>query len=262
MCEPDLGRGKSGGPPTHPRPTLPPPPPAAPEFRKPVRAAYSFERLQPMRLVIYDVDQREKDNRKLKLDHQDFLGGCQAGGTGGASGGGGQPPACSQAGLAVCLAPPCHTPPPMPSPCAAAQGQFLLSDLLTAAGQRLSLPLSDKHGRPLPGCGAVLIAEQVPNTNAVVSEARSTAATRGSGGGRAAFQESCPSACKPCASCLPAAQLAGRRGPPLHACRRSSCAWRPPSWRTRTAGASRTPSCASPSCAAPRTSGCPWSRAR
>lgn len=56
--------------------------PAAPEFRKPVRAAYSFERLQPMRIVIYDVDQRKKDNRSLKLENQDFLGGLQGGGVG------------------------------------------------------------------------------------------------------------------------------------------------------------------------------------
>lgn len=34
-----------------------------------------FEKLQPMKLAIYDVDVREKDNRKLKLGEQDFLGG-------------------------------------------------------------------------------------------------------------------------------------------------------------------------------------------
>lgn len=28
-----------------------------------------------MKLVVYDVDTREKDNRKLKLGEQDFLGG-------------------------------------------------------------------------------------------------------------------------------------------------------------------------------------------
>jgi hypothetical protein len=57
-------------------PALAPPHPwpAAPEFRKPVRAAYSFERVQHMRIVIYDVDVKEKDNRKLKLKEQDFLG--------------------------------------------------------------------------------------------------------------------------------------------------------------------------------------------
>ncbi|KAL4428007.1 hypothetical protein ABPG75_002096 [Micractinium tetrahymenae] len=46
----------------------------APEFRKPLRATYQFERLQLMRLAVYDVDTRERDNRKLKLGEQDFLG--------------------------------------------------------------------------------------------------------------------------------------------------------------------------------------------
>ncbi len=41
------------------------PPPTCPQF----------EKLQPMKLVVYDVDTREKDNRKLKLGEQDFLGG-------------------------------------------------------------------------------------------------------------------------------------------------------------------------------------------
>ena len=56
-----------------------------------------------------------------------------------------------------------YVPPP------AAQVDFLLSDLLTARGQTLTLPLADKHGVRLPGCVAVLAAEQLPNTNAVVS---------------------------------------------------------------------------------------------
>ena len=51
----------------------------------------------------------------------------------------------------------------------AAHGEFLLSDLLTAQGQTLTLPLADKHGRQLPGCVAVLSAEELPNSNAVVS---------------------------------------------------------------------------------------------
>jgi hypothetical protein len=75
-----------------------------------------------MRLAVYDVDVREKDNRKLKLGEQDFL----------------------------------------------AQATFLLSDLLTAAGQTLTLPLVDAAGRPLRGCTAMLSAEELPNTNAVV----------------------------------------------------------------------------------------------
>ncbi|PSC75501.1 copine-3-like isoform X1 [Micractinium conductrix] len=93
-----------------------------PAFRKPLHATYTFERLQPMQLVVYDVDVKEKDNRKLKLKDQDFL----------------------------------------------AQGRFLLSDLLTAAGQTLTLSLTDGAGRVLPGCSAVLSAEELPNTNAVV----------------------------------------------------------------------------------------------
>ncbi|KAI7845503.1 hypothetical protein COHA_000926 [Chlorella ohadii] len=92
-----------------------------PEFRKPLRATYNFEKLQPMRLAVYDVDVREKDNRKLKLAEQ------------------------------------------------ASEAAFLLSDLLTASGQTLALPLKDAHGRPLPGCTAVLSAEELPNTNAVVT---------------------------------------------------------------------------------------------
>ena len=51
----------------------------------------------------------------------------------------------------------------------AAEGQFLLSDLLTAQGQTMTIPLVDQHRRPLPGCVAVLSAEELPNTNAVVS---------------------------------------------------------------------------------------------
>ena len=31
-------------------------PPADPAFRKPLHATYTFERLQPMQLVVYDVD--------------------------------------------------------------------------------------------------------------------------------------------------------------------------------------------------------------
>ncbi len=53
--------------------------------------------------------------------------------------------------------------------CPAGEAAFLLSDLLTASGQTLALPLKDAHGRPLPGCTAVLSAEELPNTNAVVT---------------------------------------------------------------------------------------------
>lgn len=58
------------------------------------------------------------------------------------------------------------TPPPAPAP--AAEGTFWLSDLLTAAGQTLTLRLTDAKGLALPGCNAVLSAEQLANTNAVV----------------------------------------------------------------------------------------------
>lgn len=47
---------------------------AAPQFHKTVRVRYSFERLQPMRLVIFDVDDVKKESSKIKLNHQDFLG--------------------------------------------------------------------------------------------------------------------------------------------------------------------------------------------
>lgn len=61
----------------------------------------------------------------------------------------------------------------MCAPCRfrAGEGRFLLSDLLTAPGQALTLPLADAHGRVLPGCVAQLSAEELPNTNAVVSPA-------------------------------------------------------------------------------------------
>jgi hypothetical protein len=57
----------------HPPPT--PPSAADPEFRKALRCTYNFEKLQPMRLQMYDVDVKERDNRKLRLPEQDFLGG-------------------------------------------------------------------------------------------------------------------------------------------------------------------------------------------
>ncbi|KAL4428006.1 hypothetical protein ABPG75_002095 [Micractinium tetrahymenae] len=94
-----------------------------PDFRQPLVCTYEFERLQPCRLVLYDVDTRAGDTARLRLDQQDFL----------------------------------------------AEGRFLLSDLLTAPGQALSIPLTDAHRRPLPGCVALLSAEQLPNTNGVVS---------------------------------------------------------------------------------------------
>lgn len=55
---------------------------ADPEFRKPLRASYKFEQLQRMRLAVYDVDVRERDNRKLRLEEQvDSVGqGAVAGG--------------------------------------------------------------------------------------------------------------------------------------------------------------------------------------
>lgn len=50
-------------------------PQADPEFHSPLRAMYNFEKLQPMRLVVYDVDVQEKDNRKLRLAEQASLHG-------------------------------------------------------------------------------------------------------------------------------------------------------------------------------------------
>ena len=55
---------------------------------------------------------------------------------------------------------------PLPS---AGDAAFVLSDLLTAPGQTLTLPLKDSHGRPLPGCTVTLSAEELPNTNGVVT---------------------------------------------------------------------------------------------
>ena len=48
------------------------------------------------------------------------------------------------------------------------EGTFLLSDLLTAPGQSLAVQLYDAQRRPLRGCVAELLAEELPNTNAVV----------------------------------------------------------------------------------------------
>lgn len=49
-------------------------PAADPAFPAPLKVTYSFERLQPMRLVVYDADVRANDSRKLNLNQQDFLG--------------------------------------------------------------------------------------------------------------------------------------------------------------------------------------------
>jgi hypothetical protein len=53
--------------------------------------------------------------------------------------------------------------------CAAAHGEFLLSDVVTAPGRKLTLPLRDKRGYQLPGCVASLTAEELPNNNAAVN---------------------------------------------------------------------------------------------
>ncbi|KAI7838705.1 hypothetical protein COHA_007502 [Chlorella ohadii] len=101
-----------------------------PEFRKPLRASYKFERLQRMRLAVYDVDVRERDNRKLKLEEQ--VGSVGQGAVAG-------------------------------------EATFLLSDLLTAPNQTLTLVLKDASGFALPGCTAMLSAEELPNSNGVVT---------------------------------------------------------------------------------------------
>lgn len=48
---------------------------ADPVFPSPLACTYNFERLQPMRVVIFDVDTKARDNKMLKLNDQDFLGG-------------------------------------------------------------------------------------------------------------------------------------------------------------------------------------------
>eukprot|EP00887_Chlorella_sp_A99_P002975 scaffold24.g2975.t1 len=95
-----------------------------PDFPRPLHLVYNFERLQHMRLVLYDVDTNlTADPSKINPGDQDFL----------------------------------------------AEGSFLLSDVLTARGQTLVIPLCDRTGRTIPGCKAILGAEEMPNTNAVVS---------------------------------------------------------------------------------------------
>ena len=44
-------------------------------FRKPFTATYQFEKLQPARLLVYDVDVKAGDPAALRLEQQDFLGG-------------------------------------------------------------------------------------------------------------------------------------------------------------------------------------------
>ena len=61
---------------------------------------------------------------------------------------------------------PAAAPPCRPGP---GEGRFLLSDLVTAPGQTLTVPLADRAGRPLPGCVAELSAEELPGTNALVT---------------------------------------------------------------------------------------------
>lgn len=60
---------------TAPRPHPHPPTRCAdPDFRQPLVVTYEFERLQPCRLVVYDVDTRGGDPARLRLEQQDFLG--------------------------------------------------------------------------------------------------------------------------------------------------------------------------------------------
>ena len=54
--------------------TLPTLPAADPEFPRPLRCSFDFERLQHMRLVVYDVDVKESDPARVVLSQQDFLG--------------------------------------------------------------------------------------------------------------------------------------------------------------------------------------------
>lgn len=53
--------------------------------------------------------------------------------------------------------------------CPSGEATFLLSDLLTAPNQTLTLALKDARGFALPGCTATLSAEELPNSNGVVT---------------------------------------------------------------------------------------------
>lgn len=45
-----------------------------PDFPKPLVCSYNFEKLQPMKLVVYDVDAGTTDPAAVKLADSDFLG--------------------------------------------------------------------------------------------------------------------------------------------------------------------------------------------
>lgn len=154
-----------------------------PAFRQPLLVSYQFEALQPCRLVVYDADV-VGDPTTLHLEDQDFLGGWAGGGAarGGADAGRWRHPllalaapslqaACKPCGGLCRRRRPTPCCAPLPAPCdppAAAQGTFLLSDVLTSQGQTMTIQLGTEQGRVLPGCTATLLAEEVPNTNAMV----------------------------------------------------------------------------------------------
>lgn len=150
-----------------------------PAFTKQLLAIYTFERLQPMRLLVVDADVRG-DAAALKLEQQDFLGaragrrrqGLPAGWCRGWQPGPLLPQLLPQRVPRQLHARPLtqYLPPPPPHP-PPGEASFLLSDLLTSPGQRLQLQLVDRARRPLRGAAVELRAEELPASNAVVEMA-------------------------------------------------------------------------------------------
>ncbi|KAL4859813.1 Copine-5 [Chlorella vulgaris] len=137
-----------------------------PDFPAPLNITYKFEQLQPMKLVVWDVDVGAKDPAAVQLASSDFLGAgaaalavlCI------------DWPALVSAGKAVSLSPSVGlSQAVVPGPVLAGECEFLLSDLLTLGGKTLTIQMKDRAGRPIPGCTALLSGEELPMSNAVVS---------------------------------------------------------------------------------------------
>lgn len=110
----------------------------SPAFTKQLRAIYTFERLQPMRLLLVDADVRG-EAASLRLEQQDFLGGWVRAWRREARGHGRLP--ASQAGRAAAVSSPACTPARLPA----------RSPSRRETHQRCTAPFLPHQGRP-PSC--------------------------------------------------------------------------------------------------------------
>ena len=131
---------------------------AAPVFTKHITVSHCFERLQRIRVALFDVDSKKKAHKIDLGGDTDFLGNQAAPSRWRWSPADFQVLPCLACGHALTCT---HLP--------AAHAEFVLADLLSAQGRKLTLPTADKHGRLQPGCTVTLSAEELPNSNAVVS---------------------------------------------------------------------------------------------